>query len=194
MHERGHENWVTHVKALLCDCGFGLVWLYGGVVDEKSFLREFKDRLRANFGQRWFAHLQESARFGVYHSFKNCIGREPYLDTIRVSIYRTALARFRMGVSPFNAHKYFFAHHDSSRICPFCPDKIENEVHVVAECTVYESIRERYVSLDMQGNLQDQINSLLMTEDETKMVSLAKFLYLAWRSRIARLQLERDEG
>ena len=38
------------------------------------------------------------------------IGREEYLDLIKVNIYRTALARFRLGMSPFNAHWGFVTH------------------------------------------------------------------------------------
>ena len=26
LHEKGHENWVTYVKSLLCKCGYGFVW------------------------------------------------------------------------------------------------------------------------------------------------------------------------
>ena len=33
----------------------------------------------------------------MYHCFKSMIGREEYLDLIKVNIYRTALARFRLG-------------------------------------------------------------------------------------------------
>ena len=189
MHDRGHKNWVTHVKSVLCECGFGLVWLYGGVTNEKIFLQEFKERLKSNFGQRWLNHLQESNNFTTYHSFKSCVSREPYVDIIRVSVYRTALARFRMGVSPFYAHKYKFAYLDSSRMCPFCQDKVENEIHVVAECPVYDEIRERYLMLDMQSNnIQEQINQMLKTNDESVMVKLAKFLFLAWKARIAKFQ------
>ena len=63
MHERGHVNWVTKLKSLLCECGFGLVWLFGGVANEKQFFRDFRERLKANFGLRWFNHIQHSSRF-----------------------------------------------------------------------------------------------------------------------------------
>ena len=74
----GHENWVTYVKSLLCKCDYGFVWLFGGVGDEKLFLRDFKERLRQNFTQDWFSHLSQSTRFEMYHCFKSVIGREEY--------------------------------------------------------------------------------------------------------------------
>lgn len=187
LHEKGHINWVTQVKSLLCNCGFGLVWLFGGVTDEKSFLNEFRERLKADFELNWYQHVQESTRFSVYHSFKSLIGREPYLDTIRVSVYRTALARFRMGVSPFNAHKYYFALDASCRMCPFCPGCIEDETHVITNCSAYEVIRDRYVQIDVQQDLRNQTINMIKTIDEGKMVNLAKFLYLAWKIRLVKL-------
>ena len=54
--------------------------LFGGVGDEKLFLRDFKERLRQNFTQDWFSHLSQSTRFEMYHCFKSVIGREEYLD------------------------------------------------------------------------------------------------------------------
>ena len=105
LHEKGHENWVTHVKSILCKCDYGFVWLFGGVGDENLFLRDFKERSRRDFTQNWFSHLSQSSRFEMYHCFKSAAGREEYLDLIKVDIYRTALARFRLWVSPFNAHR-----------------------------------------------------------------------------------------
>ena len=29
LHEKGHENWVTFVKSILCKCDYGFVWLFG---------------------------------------------------------------------------------------------------------------------------------------------------------------------
>lgn len=185
MHDRGKTNWVSHVKSLLCDCGFGLVWLFGGVSDEKQFLREFKDRLRSNFSLRWLTHLQDSPRYEMYHAFKDVVGRELYLDTIKVTIYRTALARFRLGVSPFNAHRHRYSLSVDSRMCPFCPEQIEDEVHVVFECSSYTDIRRRYIpQLNDDVNKHDLILSTLKCNTEGEMISLAKFLYLAWQIRL----------
>jgi hypothetical protein len=187
MHERGKINWVTHIKSLLCECGFGLVWLFGGVADEKQFLRDLKERLKGNFGQRWFTHLQESSRFELYQSFKDSIGRELYLDKIHVTIYRTAMARFRLGVSPFNAHRHRYSQSQDNKICPFCPDRVEDEVHITFDCPTYDAIRERYIHTeDASTSKQELIRKLLKCSDEAKMVSFAKFLYLAWQIRLSK--------
>ena len=188
MHERGKTNWVTHVKSLLCECGFGLVWLFGGVADEKQFLREFKNRLKGNFGQRWLTHLQESSRFELYHSFKDIIGRELYLDNIHVSVYRTAIARFRLGVSPFNSHRHRYSKSLDKRMCPFCVGIVEDEIHVILDCTTYDDIRARYIKTDAAcTNKQELVRKMLNGIDEDQTVKLAKFLFLAWKIRLSKM-------
>ena len=115
-------------------CDYGFVWLFGGVGDEKSFLGDFRERLRRNFTPDWFSHLSQSSYFEMYHCFKSVIGREEHLDLIKVDIYRTALARFRLGVFPFNAHRLRYSFTEVNRACPFCPYKVEDEVHIILEC------------------------------------------------------------
>ena len=39
------ENWMAQIKFLLCYNGFGYVWMYSGVGNEKMFMTEFKNRL-----------------------------------------------------------------------------------------------------------------------------------------------------
>ena len=119
---------VTYVKSLLCKCDYGCGYFSGGVGDEKLFLRDFKERLRQNFTQDWFSHLSQSTRFEMYHCFKSVIGREEYLDLIKVNIYRTALA-------PFNVHRLRYSLSEANRACPFCPDKAEDEARsLTASC------------------------------------------------------------
>jgi Reverse transcriptase (RNA-dependent DNA polymerase) len=190
MHERGNVNWVTKIKKLLCECGFELVWMFGGVANEKQFCRELKERLKANFSQRWFDHIQESNRFDMYRSFKDCIGKEIYVDMIKVSIYRVALARFRMGVSPFNAHRHRYNRQEASRNCPFCLGQVECEVHVIFVCPEYAGFRARYLNLVDTVDMREQIRLMLVSHVERDLVGLAKFLYLAWRARTSRLQSE----
>ena len=188
LHEKGHENWVTYVKSLLCKCDYGFVWLFGGVGDEKLFLRDFKERLRQNFTQDWFSHLSQSTRFEMYHCFKSVIGREEYLDLIKVNIYRTALARFRLGMSPFNAHRLRYSLSEANRACPFCPDKVEDEAHVLFDCFVYGNIRNVYINKAQNISLQEQVLSVLKCTDESSVVALGKYLFLAVQIRKKRLE------
>ena len=44
-YEAGKQNWVTNVKAVLVENGFGMVWLSQSVGYETHFIAEFQDRL-----------------------------------------------------------------------------------------------------------------------------------------------------
>ena len=117
--------------------------------------------LRQNFTQDWFSHLSQSIRFQMYHCFKSVIGRQEYLDLITVNIYRTALARFRLGMSPFNVHRLRYSLSEASRACPFCPGKAEDEAHVLFDCFVYGNIRNVYINKAQNISLQEQVLSVL---------------------------------
>ena len=39
----GKSNWMTKLRLLLHETGFGSVWLTQGAVDEQHFLRIFRD-------------------------------------------------------------------------------------------------------------------------------------------------------
>ena len=146
-----------------------VVW---GVGDEKLFLRDFKERLRQNFTQDWFSHLSQSTRFEMYHCFKSVIGREEYLDLIKANIYRTALTRFRLGMSPFNAHRLRYSLSVANCACPFCPHKAEDEAHVLFDCFVYGNIRNVYINKAQNISLQDQVLSVLKCTDESSLLPL----------------------
>ena len=55
MDESEKKCWVTEVKNVFSKNGFYCVWLQQGVGDEKTFLRELKQRLADTFIQEWNA-------------------------------------------------------------------------------------------------------------------------------------------
>ena len=57
MDEHGRTNWVTCVKSLLFNHGFGHVWIHGHVGDPNLFLSEFTQRLKDIYYQNWNAIL-----------------------------------------------------------------------------------------------------------------------------------------
>ena len=99
------KTWVYHVKRLLYVNRFGYVWMYGEVGDERRFLHVFKEHLKYCFYQRWWTHISNSERFHLYHCFKSTLQCERYLGCMQSRIYKTALARFRFGVSRINCHR-----------------------------------------------------------------------------------------
>ena len=186
LHERGKTNWASQIKLILCRAGFGHVWLYG-CGDEGAFIKILKQRLCDCFLQNWHSHLDSSERFVLYNSFKSCLEREKYVDLISYNVYRCALARFRMGVSPLNAHKYRFASTDDARKCPFCTDQLEDENHLLFICPIYKDLREIVQFLKRRNFTGNQICSLLRKREEKHILEFSKFLFQAFKLRFTLL-------
>ena len=56
--QNGKVNWVSRIKNLLETLGFGHVWLYQSVENDKLFFRIFNQRIRDKYGQRLHFELQ----------------------------------------------------------------------------------------------------------------------------------------
>ena len=105
-----------------------------------------------------------------------------------MNIYRTALARFRLGMSPFNAHWLRYSLSEANRAYPFCPDKVEDEAHVLFDCFVPGNIRNVYINKVQNISLQDQVLGVLKFTDESSLFALGKYLFLAVHMRKKRLE------
>ena len=79
----GKCNWVTKLRLLLHETGFGYVWLTQGVGDEQRFIRIFRQRLTDINFQEWVVGLNASSRFDLYREFKTALNAETYLDCIK---------------------------------------------------------------------------------------------------------------
>ena len=49
----GKDNWASRIKKVLCENGFGHIWLFENVSNEKFVLSEIKSRLTDVFIQTW---------------------------------------------------------------------------------------------------------------------------------------------
>ena len=74
-------------------------------------------------------YLSNSERFDLYHCFKSTLQCERYLGCMQSRIYKTALARFRLGVSRINCHRLRFSAAFDLHNCPFCTTSTKDECH-----------------------------------------------------------------
>ena len=72
-----------------------------------------------------------------------------YLTRIGSRNSRTLLAKLRLGVLPLEIEKgRQYNLNRSERICKFCQtNSVENEIHFLLECPVFESPRSTYINL-----------------------------------------------
>ena len=81
-----------------------------------------------------------------YALYKRESGRENYLHVIKNVEIRTQLTKFR--ISDHNLMIEKGRHeglHKSTRFCPFCLDKVEDEIHFMLKCPIYSNFRGHFL-------------------------------------------------
>ena len=84
----------------------------------------------------------------TYALFKGDSGCEKYLHEIKNAALRQSLTKFRLSNNVLNIEK---GRHTvpktprGQRFCPFCPGRVEDEVHFLMECPVYRAPRVEMV-------------------------------------------------
>ena len=146
MITKSYENAITH----------NLKWIMGiktnleemGMYD--AYLNKYDNthikalqRLIDLFHQNTFSTIkQENSKLRTYSIFKKEIACEEYLSKIQNIEIRTAFTKFRLSNHPLMIEKGRHQQIDKNlRFCPFCPTKIEDEMHFMMNCSLYNSLR-----------------------------------------------------
>ena len=147
LDEQNKTTWPSSVCYLLCKYDFGDVWVNQVVGDERTFLKEFKERVISLYRQEWDNSIRAKERITFYSSFKSSLSLAPYLNEQKHIKARNFLIRLRLGVSPLRTHKLRYCK-DATPVdyfCPFCKSDVETEVHFILVCPKYAEIREQYI-------------------------------------------------
>ena len=80
-----------------------------------------------------------------------------------------------MGVLPLNANRFRYAHKNASKIlCSVCETEIEDEVHFICFCPLYNELRQKYILRYLQT---EHSFTLLMQCHEKNSSKSSIFLY-----------------
>ena len=164
-------------------------------LNTQVLLHASKDKInkavRKIYDDFWWSEIIKSPKAAAYALFKNEVCFEEYLFQVKNTKHRNVLSRFRL--SNHNLMIESGRHcrpkiDKNERFCFFCKNKIENEVHFVTECPLYNEERDKlYVSC--RTNARDGINFdlipsheqiftfILRNNDANITNSLAKFVY-----------------
>lgn len=174
-------NWASQVRDLLNSLGYGHVWLYQGVANAKLFLNEFQQRVYDNALQNWNNSVRNSSQSLMYRNLKPTMEYSPYLKIIAQPKYRYAFTKFvtknhKLAVVTGAWHKprpIPFR----ERLCTVCR-KLEDEYHVVMECSKFTRLRERYISETFwRRPSMYKFMSLISSIDPPTLQNLAIFVY-----------------
>ena len=94
--EADKQNWVTNVKAVLVENGFGIVWLCQSVGNETHFIVELKDRLIWCYKQNWHSEMESDNKYRYCFIHLNAPSKlKKYLMFITNKWLRGIYARFK---------------------------------------------------------------------------------------------------
>ena len=87
--------------------------------------------------------MRDSERYRLYREHKSELEPERYLADVKIKCFRDTLGRFRLGVSDIQTHKNRFIRNALPGIndCPFCPGVVEDEGHLLFDCSKYDALR-----------------------------------------------------
>ena len=136
--------WISNIKKHLETNG--MLCFYENLYENKPpFIhKKLFQRLSDNFHQEAFFSINTiNSKLRTYGILKNKIGIEKYLIQIRNSEVRRNLSKFRLSNHNLNIEKgRYNGTPKELRFCPFCPKKVETEVHFLIECPLYQNIRD----------------------------------------------------
>ena len=87
-----------------------------------------------------------SHKLRTYALFKRDVGFEDYLVNVKNATERHLITKFRLSnhrlMIEVGRHRGL---EKEKRVCPFCPNYMEDEFHVLLKCEVYENQRENFL-------------------------------------------------
>ena len=137
--------WINGVKYILERNGMLSFYLNNYSSNPPFISKRLFDRMCDTFHQNSFASInQDTSKLRTYALFKKDVGFEKYLSEVKNISVRTQVTKFRLSnhrlMIEFGRH--LGIKNELDRICPFCPQKVENEFHFLFECSVYKHQRE----------------------------------------------------
>ena len=186
LDRKGKETWVTKVRLLLYQNGFGYVWEYQGVGQVKAFLKSLKDRMIDINWQNVHDHITTSERFSSYSPIRGNANVLPIYISLDVKRQlKCIMTKFRFGVSRINTHHYRYRNvSPEALICPFCKVENETEIHFILCCPLYDEIRKQYIKPKFWRNPSNlKLNILLSSSNSKAVEDLCRYLYIAFKIR-----------
>lgn len=207
--DRGSKNsksWCSRVKSMFNSVGqHGMCDnMYVRVTSKASMLGELKQLMWTKNVADWTNEVNRvEGRRGkgrnklrLYKTFKSEYKTEPYIQDIMSYKHRKALARLRCGVAPLAIETGRYTNTaEEMRVCFNCNDCVENELHAIFQCPLYDDIRynllqkalDTHPGFDILNNTQ-QLNILMANAGLQR--DLAKICYEIFERRKSFLHMD----
>ena len=140
-------TWTSWIKQFLSKYGFGYPWLQKP--NDKNFfkniLSKIVKRLEDCTSQEFFSTLKSQSKRRTYLKYKLVYEMKPYILNPnlrqRQAVSKLRISDHKLQIELGMYHKLSIELNE--RTCPFCPNKIEDKYHFIAECPMYNDERHR---------------------------------------------------
>ena len=148
---RSCKNWMYLVSEFLVANHFEQYSnITVAIPSSRRFVADFENTIYENFVTNWSARINSNVgtsgrgrnKLRSYKTFKQSYIVENYCKIILPVRHRAAFSKFRCGVAPIRIETgRYEGLPEEARLCPFC-NVLENEMHVIMNCRVYDDLRE----------------------------------------------------
>ena len=189
LDEAGHVTWVTHVKNLLYQYGFGYVWIVNEVGNQALFKQTFTQRLKDCAYQTTFDDIRSSSKSLTYMLYKSALKPESYLSLPLPYMQKCMLSNFHCSSHLLMIEKGRHLGFDCEyRFCAYCHRNsiyvIENEIHFLIACPMYNDTDNYFKQEWLDTDVTEQLFISIMSDSKTDSIfSLSRFLVNAFELR-----------
>ena len=147
------------------------------ILDELNMSDKYENRETCNidyivtklnnvYKQSWLDKIVNQTKLRTYHTYKKEHKGEVYAETCLDRGDRSYIAQFRLGILPIRIETGRFKREKiEDRLCPFCVNSVEDELHFVFYCQKYIGERETlFANLLSKANVQQVGNDSKILE------------------------------
>ena len=146
--------------------------------------KEIRKICTESFDSFWETKIKESTKAITFYKFKTSIILEPYLNMNLNPKHKICISRFRLSNHTLMIEKGRHTNIDrNNRVCYFCENEIEDEVHFLIRCPLYTKERNfitgicESTCLNFQDLSDEQKFIFVMTNEGNDIIRIvAKFI------------------
>ena len=136
---RNNHEWMQGIQSLLCENGYGNVWINPESVNKDTFHKVLRERLNDQHIQKLNAKLNESNRFKTLQVLYNDHKLKRYITIVRDPEIREIYTRLRVDMNILSTSKIQGS--GNSDVCPMCHLEPESVGHFLFRCEKYCDVR-----------------------------------------------------
>ena len=181
------SEWLATVKFLLKLLDMEEYFLHPSVISTDKFTTFCANKIKQKFIEQWkmmisrdTSNAGKSNKLRFYSCFKTSFVMEAYLDSVNDFHIRKNIAKFRCSDHTLEIetgrHKKMNV---NERICKVCNTGIENEMHFLAICPLYTTLRDRY----FKNNNENDLVNMLKCPDKGTAFKIGNYITKALKLR-----------